>query len=245
MSTLEDLQFRRTCLLLKGENKFQRKHALEDILKKTFEMKSPIEPPKLLEIWETVHKPVVNILSDQSEACRNIALEILKEFLCILPPRDRHIVYVIPILSKRLGCQELIEQSEEVRLKCVTLLKIIIPIYKDYLPACFEDLLTILTRTVTDNYPNVKKESCQCISELAKTVPRYFFSRSKSFVKPILGNFAHQHWKVRVASIITIGDVLLHGNSKSMQEVATPLAERLFDQSAAVRAGKFSGSRSI
>ncbi|XP_033213240.1 dynein assembly factor 5, axonemal [Belonocnema kinseyi] len=236
MSTPEDLQFSRTCLLLKSENKFQRKHALEDILKNTFEWKLPIEPPKLLKIWETVHKPVIKILNDQSEACRDTALEILKEFLCLLPPRDKHIVYIIPILSKRLGCQELIEQSEEVRLKCVGLLKIIIPIYKDHLPAYFEDFLTILRRTVTDNYSNVKKESCQCISELAKAVPGYFYSRSTSFANPILGNFAHQHWKVRVASIITIGDVLLYGDSKSMQEVATPLAERLFDQSAAVRA---------
>ena len=237
MSTPEELQLSKTCLLLNGENKFQRKQALEDILKRTFEVKTPLETAKLVEIWVTVHKPVVKVLNDPSEACREIAVEILKEFLCALPPEDKYIVYTIPVLAKRLSSQELIEQSEEVRLKCVSLLRIIIPLYRDHLPAYFEDLVRILTRTVTDNYPTVKKESCQCITELARTVPRYFYSRSTSFVKSIVGNFSHQHYKIRVASIKAIGDVLLYGDSKSMEDIATPLAERLFDQSAAVRGG--------
>ena len=240
MSTMENLQFGKTCLLLKADNKFQRKKALEDILKSVFKRNTPFELLELQEIWENLHRPVVQVLSDQSEACRDLAIEILQRFLSTLPPADKHIVYTIPILAKRLGSQELIEQSEEIRLKCVLLLRNIIFVYKDCtsLSAYFEDLLTILVRTVTDNYPNVKKESCQCISELAKTLPRYFYSHSKSFVKPVLSNFAHQHYKVRVVSVKTIGDVMLYGHSKSMEDVATPLAERLFDQSAAVREGK-------
>lgn len=238
MSTVEELQLSKFCSFLEADDKFQKRRALEEFLKIMSKREIYLKDSELIEIWENVHRPLVHILNDPSEACRDIALDILKLFLTLLSPADKHVIYTIPILTNRLGSQELIESSEEVRLKSVALLSIIIPIYKDILPPYFENLVTILMKTVTDNYPKIKKESCSCISILAKNVPIHFYHCSESFVKPILSNFSHQHYKVRVISVKTIGDVLLYGNSKSMEEVATPLAERLFDQSPAVRLGK-------
>lgn len=235
MLIVEELELSKFRLLLKADDKFQRKKGLDELLKVVFKRETCLEDSELLEIWENVHKLLVHILNDESEACRDTALDIIKLFLTSLAPADKHVIYTIPMLTNRLGSQELIESSEEVRLKSVALLSTIIPIYKDFLPAYFEDLVAILRKTVADQYPNIKKESCSCISILAKTAPRYFYHHSESFVKPILSNFSHQHYKVRVISVKTIGDVLLYGNSKSMEEVATPLAEKLFDQSSAVR----------
>ncbi|XP_017788530.1 PREDICTED: dynein assembly factor 5, axonemal, partial [Habropoda laboriosa] len=178
----------------------------------------------------------LRILNDSVEICRDQTLEIMKQFIVNLTPNDRYIMYLLPTLSKRLGSFEQIETSEEVRLKCVTLLKIIILKYKNLLISYIDDLTKILTHTVADNYPLVKRESCDCISEFANNLPNYFYSQAQNLVKPILNNFTHQHYRVRIASIRTIGDVIQYGNSKSVEEVATPLAEKLFDQHGLVRA---------
>ncbi|KAL6268464.1 hypothetical protein P5V15_001597 [Pogonomyrmex californicus] len=230
-----NLELSKITVLLQAEEKNRRKQALEEILKNISEEKTSSEPDNLAKIWENIHRFLVRIMNDNMETCRDLTIGILKIFLEALPPDDKHIIYIIPIMSRRLGVQELIEPSEEVRLKCVSLLRIIILKYTDLLAPYVQDITGILARTVTDNYPNVKKESCKCISDYAKTLPRHFYSQSEYLVKPILSNFTHQHYRVRCAAVEAIGDVIRYGNSKSMEEVATPLAQRLFDQNGIVR----------
>ena len=59
----------------------------------------------------------MKFLHDQMEACRDLALEAIRDFLLSLPCSDENIVYIIPIVTLRLRCQGLIEQAEEVKLK--------------------------------------------------------------------------------------------------------------------------------
>ncbi|XP_012266719.2 dynein axonemal assembly factor 5 [Athalia rosae] len=235
MSKTENLQLSRICVTLRAEDKRRRKNALEELDKLVFEMGTPMEVSNVAEVWETVHQNLVRTLSDQAEACRYSCIELLKKFLDILTPCDKNIIYIIPIATKRLGSQEIVESSEEVRLNFVSLLRLIVRKYKEYLPAYLDDFITILNKTVIDNYPSVKKESCSCISELAMAIPRHFYNRSENLIKPTLTNFKHQQYKVRVAAITTIGDIVQYGNNKTIEDVCTPMAERLFDQSGAVR----------
>lgn len=235
MSKTDDLQLTKICVSLQAEDKRRRKIALQELDKLVFD--NPDES-YVSEIWENVHQNIVKMLNDPAEACRESSIELLKKFLDVLPPSDRNIIYVIPVAARRLGSQEIVEPSEEVRLNFVTLLRFVVEKYKEHLPPYLDDFVLVLSKTVTDNYPDVKKESCACVSELAKAIPRHFYNRSENLVKPILTNFTHQHYKVRAAAVNTIGDVVLYGNNKSIEEVATPMAERLFDQSGAVRMGK-------
>ncbi|XP_008215817.1 dynein assembly factor 5, axonemal isoform X1 [Nasonia vitripennis] len=235
MPQIIDLQYDKICTSLQAEDKFKRKKGLQEILKNVLNSLETKDEESSLVLWEIFHRPVIRILHDPVEACRDLALEILKKFLLHLPCSDKNIVYIIPIMAKRLGCQELVEQSEEVRLKCIILLRAIVQKYQENLISYFEDLITILTRTVTDKYPKVKKESCDCICEIARAMPSNFYTKSEVFVKPILTNISHQHYKIRMATVKSIGEVLLFGDSKLMETVAGPLAERLFDQSGAVR----------
>lgn len=230
-----DFHLRRLCLFLEDPDKSKRRQALTSILNSINAENSE----NLASIWEILHKPVVKTLNDPSESCRELALEVLDHVLARLPVSEKYVVYVVPVLNHRLSSQEIVEESEEVRLKCVSLLRLVQAKYGQSLGGHFEDLAAILCRTVTDAYPKVKKESCEAISELAKILPRQFYDKSDVFVKGVLGNFTHQHQRVRVASVKTIGDVLLFGKSKVMEEVATPLAQRLFDQNASVRMGIF------
>lgn len=237
MPEVDEVQLNRICISLQAEDKNRRRDALKEIINYVLPSIEKLEVEKMLEVWETLHKHTARLLNDPMEVCRDLTIEILKKFYEILPVKERNIVYIMPILYRRLSCQELIEQSEEVRLNCVLLLKVLIPKYKDHLPIYMDDFMAILSRTVVDNYPNVKRESCECIALLANTAPSHFYSQSEKVIKPVLSNFAHQHYRVRVASVRCIGDIMQHGNSKSMDIVATPMAERLFDQNSAVRAG--------
>jgi len=234
-----NLELSKITVSLQADEKNRRKQALEEILKNISQEQISGRLDDFVKIWESIHRFLVRIMNDNMEVCRDLTIGILKIFLEVLPPDDKHIMYIIPIMTRRLGMQELIEPSEEVRLKCVSLLRTIIWKYKDLLAPHIQDVTGILARTVTDNYPNVKKESCRCISDYAKILSRHFYSQSEYLIKPILTNFMHQHYRVRLAAVEAIGDVIQYGNSKSMEEVATPLAQRLFDQSGIVRKGIF------
>lgn len=227
-------EFTRICVMLQSEVKKRRIQGLKEIFK-LLELEQ--SEKQILKLWNIVNKYLLRILNDFVEECRDRALEIMKLFIVNLTPDDKYIMYLFPILSKRLGSPEQIETSEEVRLKCVILLKIIILKYDNLLALYIADLTKILVQTLADNYPLVKKESCDCVSEFAKNLSRYFYTQSQNFVKPILSNFKHQHYKIRIASIKTIGDLIQYGNSKSVEEVTTPMAERLFDQNGLVRKG--------
>lgn len=235
MSLASDLQLSRFCVSLQSEDKSRRKAALDELHANLFAYANDLTPRDFSEIWQIVDKQLSRSLTDPAESCRNASIELWKNFLLVLPVSEKNIVHLIPILSRRLSFQELIEPSEEVRLNYVRLLRFVIEKYCKILSTYCDDLVAIFGRTVTDSYPEIKRESCSCIEELAVSVPAQFYPKSESLVKPILTNFTHQHYKVRVASVRAIGKVLQHGNSKSMDEVSTPLAERLFDQSGAVR----------
>lgn len=232
-----DLELSNITVSLQADKRTRRRQALEEIMQNISREETLSRIELLIQIWESVHRYLVRILNDNAEICRDLTVGILRIFLEALSPDGKHIVYIIPTMSRRLGVQEQIEPSEEVRLKCVSLLRLIILRYKDLLAPYISDITAIVTHTVTDSYPNVKKESCKCISDYAKTLPRHLHSQSGHLIKPVLSNFMHQHYRVRLAAVEAIGDVIYYGDSKLMEEVATPLAQRLFDQSGIVRKG--------
>lgn len=240
MSRVLELQLSEICLSLQSEEKKKRQKSLEKLKEIANKKNDPENCTKseLQEIWQIINKHVSKHITDNSELCRNLSIEITKIFIQQLPVIEKNIIYTVPILVRRLGSQEIHEESEEVRLNCVILIREIMRIYKDHLSVYHDDFLTILSQTVTDNYPKLKIESCLGISELASSVPSKFYNKSQTIIKPITSNFTHQHYRVRVASVNTIGHVLLYGNSKDIEQISTPMAERLFDQSAAVRSGE-------
>ncbi|XP_076222309.1 dynein axonemal assembly factor 5 [Nomia melanderi] len=225
-------KFIKICVMLQSEEKKRRIQGLKEILDI---LKLSYPESEILELWNAVNKCLLKILTDPAEICRDKALEIFKLLITNLTPHDNYIMYLLPILSRRLGSQDLIESSEEIRLKCVTLLKLLILKYNNLLASYIDDLIKILIHTITDNYSLVKRESCACVSELAKNLSKHLYVHSEKFLKPILDNFTHQHYRVRISSIISIGDLIQYGNSKCIENVATPLAERLFDQNGLVR----------
>lgn len=54
--------------------------------------------------------------------------------------------------------------------------------------------------------------------------------QSESLIKPLMQTISHQHYRVRVDVIQATGAVIQFGNGKSVDDVLSHLAQRLFDE---------------
>ncbi|XP_028164932.1 dynein assembly factor 5, axonemal [Ostrinia furnacalis] len=221
---------------LQSESKMARKQALMNINKEIFE-----EPANqdcdLTVVFPEVYSYVLKSFSDVSEACREASALIISNFIDRLPLNDYYLTYILPVIVRRIGCPEIVEESEELRLVLIQLVRKIVEKYKvtHLLSPFINDFTSILTKTSADPFPKVKLEACDCIILLTQVLQRDFHFQCESYVKPVLSNFAHQHFRVRVAAIKAIGAIVLAGNGKCFELSITPMAEKLFDENSQVR----------
>ena len=191
------------CLL--EENRATRKRALEGIIKETVRRKPKLDGDILQGVLREILKPCMKIVSDPVEKCRELSVQFVSESIVSVSDASEFLPYIIPVFVQRLGQQEIVEQSEEIRLNAVVLLTQLIDLTRKKMGAYVDDMVKILQRTVVDPYPEVKKESCKCAAHLAKAVPEAFHMQSESLIKPLLMTITHQHSRVRVAAIEAIG----------------------------------------
>ncbi|XP_037872856.1 dynein axonemal assembly factor 5 [Bombyx mori] len=221
---------------LQSESKIARKNALTKLSEEIFENPENVDCD-LTVVFPEIYAHVLKSYSDQSEACRELAVQIISNFIEKLPLNDYYLTYIFPTLVRRIGCPEIVEESEEIRLVLIQLVHTILDRYKvtHYLNSFLNDLTSILTKTVTDPYSKVKVEACECIILLAENLQRDFHFQSESYVKPVLSNLAHQHFRVRAAAVKAIGAIVMSGNVKCLELSITPMAEKLFDENSQVR----------
>ncbi|KAL0840952.1 hypothetical protein ABMA28_014745 [Loxostege sticticalis] len=221
---------------LQSESKMARKQALLSINKEIFE--DPVNQDcDLTVVFPEVYAYVLKSFSDVSEACREASALIISNFVERLPLNDYYLTYILPVIVRRIGCPEIVEESEEIRLVLIELVRKIIEKYKitHLLSPFINDFTSILTKTSADPFPKVKLEAFDCIIMLTKVLQRDFHFQCESYVKPVLSNFAHQHFRVRVAAIKAIGAIVIAGNGKCFELSITPMAEKLFDENSQVR----------
>ncbi|UJR10180.1 hypothetical protein I4U23_014395 [Adineta vaga] len=239
---LTESEMNRSIVLLSDPNKITRQKALQSLcndlkssLSTTNESDDHLKPPS--DIIESILK----ILSDQAEKNRDLALTYISMYItkyCTDESGiDRVLQSIIPALVQRLGMNDIIEPSEEIRLKSVSILFELCRIYPNgnKLALYLNEWVTILKRTIVDPYPEVRKLSCELTSKLAAKCHEKFHLMSESFVKPIIETMKHQHAKIRVEAINALGNVVRYGNNKSVEESVSPLAQRFFDHTSTVR----------
>lgn len=195
---------------LQSESKMARRQALMSINKEIFEDPTN-QDCDLTVVFPDIYAYVLKSFSDVSEACRETSAKIISNFIERLPLNDYYLTYILPVIVRRIGCPEIVEESEEIRLVLIELVHKIIEKYKvtHLLSPFINDFTSILTKTSADPFPKVKLEACDCIILLTKVLQRDFHFQCESYVKPVLSNFAHQHFRVRVAAIKTIGKFIL------------------------------------
>lgn len=191
---------------LQSESKMVRKQALQSMNTEIFENPANSDCDLTI-VFPEIYAYVLKSFSDTAEACRESAAITITNFIEKLPLNDYYLTYILPVLVRRIGCPEIVEDSEEIRLVLIQLVHTILEKYKvtHLLSPFINDFTNILTKTSMDPYPKVKLEACECIMLLTKVLQRDFHFQSESYVKPVLINFAHQHFRVRVAAIKAIG----------------------------------------
>ncbi|KAL1452619.1 hypothetical protein WDU94_006833 [Cyamophila willieti] len=143
---------------------------------------------------------------------------------------------IVHIVRQKLVGDNSVENSEEVRLHLLHLLhRLTLKLPSSLLSLIFPHMIIILSSTLPDAYPDIKLESANLTSAIASRNPRDFYTCGECLIAPLLGNVAHRHSKVRVATVTALGDAVQYGNNKTINDVIGPLAERLFDQHPGVR----------
>lgn len=192
----------------------------------------------LRNIFSDTYMYTLTGLRDKTESVREQAIAFVKYlYIDILPINDFYLTYLFPILVERIGTVEIIEESEEVRLQLLQLMNEIIKKYSgtQQLEPFLNDSVIILVEMVKDKYPAIKELSCHVILNLSQALPKVFHMQAESLIKPVVTCLNHQQFKVRVASVNAIGEIVMHSSYKGLDEAVGPLAERLFDQIPVVR----------
>lgn len=198
-----------------------KRRALEFIRKNTINKKQSIDTDVLEEIFcSDLRKPLLRCFSDPVDKCRELSIELVNEFIDILSTPGNLLPYLIPCAVQRLGQKEITEGAEEIRLLLVETIFKVIEKWGEDLGLYVNDLVNIFQQTLVDPFPDVRKQSCQCVCKVARKIPQHFHLQSEALINPLLKSSSHQHSKVRADCIYTIGDVLQFGNPKPMEKVS-------------------------
>lgn len=159
------------------------------------------------EFWDKLSENVCNVffecLKDKSEKCRELSARILCNLLDSVSSTQFCIPYISTTLVQRLGKSDERETSEEVRLLEIQILYKIITKSEDLLNY-LNEISNILVICITDEYPEVKRRSCECASLLAEKQPK-FHMMSSAILKSLLQTISHIHFRTRAICVQTIG----------------------------------------
>lgn len=153
---------------LNEDERSRRKRALENIRRETIE--KGLSSTVLQEVFATVLKSLLRCLSDSMERCREVALQIIGDFIKCVSKPESSLPYIMPALAQRLGGKER-EPVEELRLSMIKLLSLIVEVCERHLAPYLGDMIQILQKTLADPFPDVIKESCTCLTHFARSAP--------------------------------------------------------------------------
>jgi dynein assembly factor 5 len=208
---LTESELNRNIVLLSDSNKITRQKALQSLCNDLKSSLSITDNDDHLRPPSNILEPTLKILSDPAEKNRDLALTYISMYVthyCIDEGSiDKALVSIMPALVQRLGMNDIIEPSEEIRLKSVSLLFELCRIYPNgnKLGLYLNEWIIILKRTIIDPYPEVRKLSCELTSKLSAKCHEKFHMMSESLIKPIIETMKHQHAKVRVEAINALG----------------------------------------
>ncbi|XP_061850373.1 dynein axonemal assembly factor 5 [Colius striatus] len=181
-------------------------------------------------------RPLARCLAgDAAERCRELALQLLCHGVRHGDRPAEALPVLLPALVQRLCPPQGFEPGEELRLGLVQLLSLLLQRCGASMSPYLGDVIRILQTTLLDHYAEIRRESCRCAVACAQAMPEHFHMQSESLIKPLMQTISHQHYRVRVDVIQATGTVIQFGNAKSLDDVLSHLAQRLFDEIPKVR----------
>ena len=108
------------------------------------------------------------------------------------------------------------------------------------IPGAIEPLCLILSKSLTDSFPDVKRECVICIRVVAKASRESLRPHAATLAKAVVANLGHQHSKVRQSSIQALSVLIpclgADGIEKLLEEPLMPaLRKVVFDRTPNVR----------
>ena len=159
---------------------------------------------------EHLHLPLCKLLGDQTERIRENALDLI---LWILTNVSQLSIDSLPVCISAI-CDRIThssEPSEEIRVKLVRVLAVLIPLLGHQVRQFSNDLITSLSKCIGDACPDVKKEGSDCIVVISRFLDASRFrqaANTKQLVSTLVYNLKHQHWRVRQACLNALQHLL-------------------------------------
>lgn len=172
----------------------------------------PPENEEITKIFDASYLHILKCYNDKYEIIRSLSCLIINAFIPILPDNEFYLEVIIPVITKRIGMSEIIEESEEMRLELVEQVLLLVGKYKaktkkeDRLFNSYNNIIDILKKTLKDPHPNVQKRSCALIVAMASE--KCFHFRAEILSDPLASILGHRHSANRIAAIEALGKTL-------------------------------------
>lgn len=235
---------------MQNQERMVRQRALKEFLE-FCQNADNLSSENSVEIFDFTYLCLIKCYSDKFEMCRSLACSIITEILKHLEQNDYYLSLLVPVIAKRLATQDLIEESEEMRLQLLKQLNFIIDKYKDLnstgsvkahsdgedrLLKPYNDIIDILKICLIDSYPAVLKECCEIIELTAVASPSFHY-RAEALASPLITMLKHRHSSIRIAAIKGLSTVALniHSNADMIKRIIKEISPLVMDSIAGVR----------
>mmetsp|Transcript_50355 Transcript_50355/g.64545 ORF Transcript_50355/g.64545 Transcript_50355/m.64545 type:complete len:439 (-) Transcript_50355:2091-3407(-) len=161
---------------------------------------------------------LVRSFSDEVEFCRECSFKLVYMFATdILSKAELGALaeVCIPILVEKVGVSPPLETTEEIRLLAMQLVDLFI-VDSNILTKVLksndklgEGITTILTRSLGDLYPEVKRLCSMAVRHLVANFPVLAITHGVDLMKSSVLNLGHQHAKTRQLTIQALGQLIL------------------------------------
>uniref|UniRef100_A0A182XW17 TOG domain-containing protein n=1 Tax=Anopheles stephensi TaxID=30069 RepID=A0A182XW17_ANOST len=194
-------------------------------------------------LYDETYLHILRCYGDRFESVRTLAVSVMDVLLGKLPTNDYYLGCIVPVLVKRIGQAETIEESEELRLQMLEQLEMLVVKYSDPdgshgdpLLKVFDSVVDILIKTLRDPYPAAQKKSCEIVIALAEATPSLHY-RAEVLVEPAKSILPHRHSANRIAAVETLGVLSLHilSNGDRVSEIIMAVSPLLMDDVPYVR----------
>lgn len=228
---------------IQNQDRMTRQRALKELLEFCEDEKS-LTTENCTEMFDTFYLYIIKCYSDRFEMCRSLACSIITELLKKLERNDYYLNYIVPVIAKRIGQVEIVEESEEMRLQLLGQLNFIIGKYrelidsgnvrigdgKDCLLKPYNDIIDILKVCLQDSYPAIMKECCSIIKATSEATTSFHY-RAESLVDPLVHLLKHRQSPVRIAAIeaLTIICLKILTNGDCIKRIICDVSPLLMD----------------
>uniref|UniRef100_A0A182N6B3 TOG domain-containing protein n=1 Tax=Anopheles dirus TaxID=7168 RepID=A0A182N6B3_9DIPT len=231
--TVEDVES--FCVAVQNSERMVRQRALKNF-EQTF-IPGLASDEECSRAFDETYLHVLRCYGDRFESVRTLAVTAMDTLLAKLPANDYYLGCVVPVLARRIGQAEIVEESEEMRLQLLEQLEMLVAKFcdpdgarGDPLLKVFDSVVDILIKTLRDPYPAAQKKSCEIVVALADATPSLHF-RAEALVAPAASILTHRHSANRIAAIEALGILSLHilSNGDRVSEIIMAVSPLLMD----------------